>query len=55
MDVPVVAAAALEGHVEERELAVLHIRQRVQKAAADKILCKPVIRGAGPEHVCLFK
>ena len=40
MDMPVVSAARFKGDVEQRKLAVLKIRLRIQKALTDKILRK---------------
>ena len=40
MDMPVVSAARFKGDVEQRKLAVLIIRLRIQKALTDKILRK---------------
>ena len=55
MDVPVVAAARLKGHVGQEGRTFARCCQRVQKGIADKILCKSCIRLTGSEYVGLFK
>ena len=55
MDVPVVATAGLKGDVEQRELSILKICQRIEKALSNKILCKIHVRIAFAEHICFCK
>ena len=54
VDVPVVAAAWLEGHVGQED-AGGRVGQRVQKGLSDKILGVGVVGHTGAEDVLLFK
>lgn len=55
MDMPVVVAAGLKGYVENWELTILEIRQRVKKTLPDKILLESIVRDTLSEHVCRIK
>ena len=54
MDVPVVAAARLKGHV-GGEQTTLRVRQGVEEGISNKILGIGGVGSAGAEHIRFFK
>ena len=54
MDVPVVAAARLKGHI-GGEQAALGVRQGVEEGISNKILGIGGVGSAGAEHIRFFK